>query len=78
MPEPPRASYQEALNYLLEANKLNKGTFMMCKVRIADMHLHLKNKKESRVWLDEALNMPLNSFDDVVALDKARKLQSKF
>jgi len=74
---PPESTYEEALNYLLDAEKIEANFYSHNLLYIGKTYLRLKQLAEARQYLERTTSYDGNSFDDQKAKEEARELLKK-
>ena len=74
---PPVATYQDALKYFLQAEKVSPGFWKKNQLAIAECHLKLGDKKEASNWLVSAKKIPVKTEEDQEAENDIIKLLDK-
>lgn len=72
-----QATYDEALDFMLGAEELDPGFWMMNRVTIAKAYYQLSKKDLAISWARKALELPARSQDDKSAKAEAEALLKK-
>jgi len=75
---PPVATYKEALDQFLEAERLNPDSWKENQLFIAICYDHLGQKEKSKEWLEMATRIPNLSPDDEAADKEIKRLLKKY
>ncbi len=80
--EPPAATYEDALNYFMNAETISPGFYIMNQVRIAEVYINLNKKEEASKYLQSAQSNftalgTKATFDDKEAYSASKKLMNK-
>jgi hypothetical protein len=73
--EPPTSTYEEALSYLLEGEKLKPGFWKKNRLLIAKCYKNLGNQELTKIWIEKTLDLPIRNIDDIEAQNEAKKMQ---
>lgn len=74
---PPSSTYEESLQYFLEAEKINPGFYSMNLLMIGKTYLRLKEAELAKLYLTRAREYPVRTEDDKKAHQEATELLSK-
>jgi len=72
--EPPKASFQEALDYFLKADEAKPGSYSMTLLMIGKSHHKLKDNENAIVYLKRTRDYPVKTTDDEQAHKEALDL----
>jgi len=69
---PPSATYADALRHFEAAERIQPGFYLRNRMMIAKCYANLKDRNAAREWLQRAVEMPVATVDDEVALAAAK------
>lgn len=68
---PPTATYEEALDHFLAAEKVEPNFYSKNTLMIGKIYTRLNDKEKAKFWLEKAKNMPVANPSDQEAHDEA-------
>ena len=74
---PPQATYHDALDYFMRAERVSPGFWKKNQLMIAQCHMSLGDKAKAKTWLLTAKTIPCNTEEDQVAENEIEKLLLK-
>lgn len=72
--EPPASSFQEALTYFENAEKVDPNFYSHNLLMLAKTYLKLNNKEQAMKYLKLTVEYPAKNDDDLIAKQEAQKL----
>ena len=74
---PTQATYHDALDYFLRAEKVSPGFWKKNQLMIAQCHLSIGDKAKAKTWLLTAKTIPIETDEDQEAENEIEKLLLK-